>query len=47
MKSQGIAERVRVGASEVRVVVLGSGLLPSADTTACCCCCSSCSSRPR
>ena len=47
MNTEKIAELVRIGASEVRVVVSGSGLLPSADTAACCCCCSSCCTRPK
>lgn len=36
-----LAEKVRVGASEVQVVVAGSTLLPTAVNLACCCCCSS------
>jgi len=39
MGTSSIAERIRVGTAELRVVVAGSTLLPTADTTACCCCC--------
>jgi hypothetical protein len=39
-----LAEKVRVGASEVQVLVAGSTLLPTAVNVACCCCSSSCSS---
>ncbi len=44
MRSNKLAEKVRVGAAELQVVVSGSGLLPTAMNVACCCCCSSSSS---
>jgi hypothetical protein len=48
MTSRAIVEKVRIGASEVRVAVSDAGLLPTADVSGCCCCCCSSSSvRPR
>jgi hypothetical protein len=41
MASGDLAEKVRIGAAELQVVVAGSGLLPTAVNVACCCCCSS------
>lgn len=38
MDLHALVEKVRVGASEVRVAVSGSSLLPTADGAACCCC---------
>jgi hypothetical protein len=46
MQDRKLLERVRIGAAEVQVVITGSGLLPTADTTACCCCCC-CSTKAR
>jgi hypothetical protein len=45
MEGKALVEKVRIGASELRVSIAGSGLLPRADTAACCCCCSSCRTR--
>jgi hypothetical protein len=43
-----VPEVIVVGASEVRVAVQGSNLLPTADTSACCCCSCCCSAnRPK
>jgi hypothetical protein len=47
MDVRSLVEKVRIGASEMQVVISGAGLLPTADGAACCCCCSSCSSGVR
>jgi hypothetical protein len=51
MSNQSLAQLVdkaRIGAAEVRIVVSGAALLPTADAGACCCCCSCCcSARPK
>jgi hypothetical protein len=44
MNTRVLAEKMKVGASELQVIVAGNGLLPTAVNVACCCCSSSCSS---